>query len=109
MTPRGLRVNGDCRGKAQDRRRRKQWLLDTFGDGETAPCVHCQGTLDFDSLTVDRIIPGAEGGRYTRDNIQPACLGCNVARSDNPYWTPPYYEPPIAEQEEEEVVFATAI
>lgn len=28
-------------------------------------------------LTVDRIIPGCQGGRYTRNNIRPACGPCN--------------------------------
>jgi len=28
-------------------------------------------------LTVDRIIPGCQGGTYVRTNIRPACGGCN--------------------------------
>lgn len=28
-------------------------------------------------LTTDRIIPGAKGGTYRRNNIRPACAGCN--------------------------------
>lgn len=28
-------------------------------------------------LTVDRIIPGCKGGTYRRNNIRPACGGCN--------------------------------
>lgn len=28
-------------------------------------------------LTVDRIVPGCKGGKYRRDNIRPACGGCN--------------------------------
>lgn len=28
-------------------------------------------------LTIDRIIPGAKGGTYRRNNIRPACAGCN--------------------------------
>lgn len=99
--PRGERTNGDCRGSAEDRRRRKQWLLDTFGDGETCACVHCGGTLDFESLTVDRIVPGNLGGRYTRDNIQPSCLADNIARADNPAWYPPFREPTAAELDAE--------
>lgn len=30
-----------------------------------------------DPLTVDRIIPGCQGGTYRRTNIRPACGSCN--------------------------------
>lgn len=70
------RPGGDARGNAQDRRRRKIWLLATFGDGEKCPCAHCGAELDYDTVTVDRIVPGHEGGRYVRGNIQPSCRPC---------------------------------
>jgi 5-methylcytosine-specific restriction endonuclease McrA len=73
----------DLRGNATDRRRRRQWLLDTFGDGTTCPCFDCGRALTSTTLTVDRIKPGALGGRYTRNNIRPACHGCNVSA-----WSP---------------------
>lgn len=74
--------NGNCSGNAEGRRRRKQWLLDEFGDGVTVMCHlevsdRCEMDLTFATLTVDRIVPGVLGGRYTRDNIQPACGPCN--------------------------------
>lgn len=76
--------NGNVTGSAQDRRRRRQWLLDEYGNGESAPCMlggpwveHCLVVVTIETLTVDRIVPGCEGGRYTRDNIQPACGPCN--------------------------------
>lgn len=72
----------DLRGSSTDRRRRKQWLLDQYGDGVTVPCTYCAKPLDFDTVTTDRIVPGSEGGRYTRDNIQPACSRCNKRRQD---------------------------
>lgn len=28
-------------------------------------------------LTIDRVIPGCQGGRYVRNNIRPACGPCN--------------------------------
>jgi 5-methylcytosine-specific restriction endonuclease McrA len=31
-------------------------------------------------LTVDRIIPGARGGRYRDDNVTAACLRCNSSK-----------------------------
>jgi len=82
VTRRGT-TNRNDRGSAQDRRARKLWLLQAFGDGTTAPCaaeVHhkdCPGALTLDTLTVDRIIPGCDRGRYTRDNIRPAWGPCN--------------------------------
>jgi 5-methylcytosine-specific restriction endonuclease McrA len=73
--------NGNQRGSAEDRRRRKQWLLDTFGDGVEVMCHlevsdQCLMVLTFETLTVDRVVPGCLGGRYTRDNIRPACGPC---------------------------------
>lgn len=72
------RPGTDKRGSARDRRRRKLWLLAEFGDGITAPCFRCDLPLLYSTLTVDRINPGARGGRYTRDNIRPACKPCNT-------------------------------
>lgn len=72
--------NGTQRGNNRDRKRRRQWLLRTFGDGIHAPCIWCGKVLDASTLTIDRIVPGKAGGRYTRDNIWPACLRCNSRR-----------------------------
>ena len=74
--------NSNSRGSAEDRRRRKQWLLDTFGDGKTVVCSFddCDVVLTFETMTVDRHpIPGAMGGRYIRSNIRPACNFCNAS------------------------------
>jgi hypothetical protein len=78
-------TNRNARGGAPERRRRKQWLLDTFGDGATAQCAIrrrgvCVGRVDFTTLWVDRWpVAGHEGGGYTRDNIRPSCGPCNIA------------------------------
>jgi 5-methylcytosine-specific restriction endonuclease McrA len=40
-------------------------------------CFRCGELLDTTTVTVDRIIPGCQGGTYRRDNIRPACGGCN--------------------------------
>lgn len=77
-------TNKNARGSAEDRRRRRAWLLRTFGDGQTCPCVACGAVLTDATVTVDRIVPGSKGGRYTRDNIQPMCMGCNRRRGDRP-------------------------
>lgn len=35
------------------------------------------GQRTLRELTIDRIIPGCKGGTYRRNNIRPACGGCN--------------------------------
>ena len=70
-------TNGNVRGSAEQRRRRKQFLLDRDGDGRAVDCHHCAIELTFETLTVDRIIPGCRGGTYRRDNIRPSCGFCN--------------------------------
>jgi 5-methylcytosine-specific restriction endonuclease McrA len=74
--PRGT-SNTNARGSSTARRRRKQFLLDKYGDGTTTTCYRCPAALNFETITVDRIIPGCEGGTYRRDNIRPACAPCN--------------------------------
>lgn len=82
--------NGNSRGSAEDRRRRRAYLVDRDGwrlpDGTgLVLCYRCHVVLlEHDdpeapgqAVTVDRIVPGCEGGRYTRDNIRAACAGCN--------------------------------
>lgn len=54
---------------------------------EEVPCVRCYrcgGILTFETMTVDRIVPGCKktakypkGGTYSRENIRPACGKCN--------------------------------
>lgn len=92
--------NGNSAGSAEDRRRRKVWLRDTYradvdvlpyhegadtlweevprGMGVTAcRCYRCGKLLTLELITVDRIKPGCEGGTYARTNIRPACRTCN--------------------------------
>ena len=100
--------NGNSAGSAEDRRRRRVWLLETYradvdvfdglsltdpiedrdgiltvplGEGEMAcRCFRCGVLLLLDTLTVDRIIPGCQGGTYRRDNIRPECATCASRR-----------------------------
>jgi hypothetical protein len=80
--PRGT-TNRNERGSSAQRRARRQWLLDTYGDGETAPCMiefdgNCLGEVDAVTMTVDRYpVPGVDGGTYAMDNIRPGCGPCN--------------------------------
>lgn len=47
------------------------------GQGDPAcRCYRCGRLLTVDSVSPDRILPGCRGGRYTRDNIRPACEPC---------------------------------
>lgn len=43
----------------------------------TARCYRCGILLHDGTITVDRIIPGAHGGTYRRNNIRPACAKDN--------------------------------
>lgn len=80
--PRGT-TNRNQRGNTAERAARRQWLLDTFGDGVTAPCMinwddNCLDMVDDTTITVDRHpVPGIDGGTYAQDNIRPACGPCN--------------------------------
>lgn len=40
-------------------------------------CYRCGKLLTVDTVTVDRIVPGCQGGTYKRGNIRPACGLCN--------------------------------
>lgn len=89
--------NGNVSGNSEDRRRRKAWLIETYradtmvrlrlgvwvpceddfpGAAPACRCYRCGDLLVFETVTVDRIIPGCRGGRYTRDNIRPSCQPC---------------------------------
>jgi 5-methylcytosine-specific restriction endonuclease McrA len=78
-----MRAGGELRGNSKDRRARRNKLLRVYGDGQFAPCIHDGVLVDYDSMEVDKIIPGSIGGRYVWDNIHVSCQPCNRARSDN--------------------------
>lgn len=100
--PRGT-TNGNDRGSAESRRRRRAWLMLTWPSNVPglSRCYRC-GCLLYNPddrggaqvatfvaieghsrpyvawpLTIDRIVPGVQGGRYVRTNIRPACGACN--------------------------------
>lgn len=101
LTRRGT-TNRNARGGSPERRRRREWLLQTYradldvltidlpdgpmvlhverGDPMAVPacrCYRCGVLLTVETLTVDRIKPGCQGGTYRRENIRPACGKCN--------------------------------
>lgn len=43
-------------------------------------CEYCGGPSPSTYLTVDRVIPGAVGGRYEAGNVTAACCACNSSR-----------------------------
>ena len=102
--------NGNSNGNSEDRRRRRECLVQTFRANVDLPlpkhntpprtekqaetffylvdvplgtgipacrCYRCGELLTVDTVTVDRIIPGCQGGTYRRNNIRPACGPCN--------------------------------
>lgn len=77
MTVRRGTSNTNDRGSSYERRRRKCYLLATFGDGISVTCYRCPRVLLYSTVESDRIIPGVLKGRYTRDNIRPCCGDCN--------------------------------
>ena len=96
-------TNGNARGGTEERRRRREWLVLTYranrdvtvielrdgsslvldvdpgteGSSPACRCYRCGCLLTVDTVTVDRIKPGCQGGTYRRDNIRPACGTCN--------------------------------
>lgn len=95
-------TNGNARGGSDERRRRRAWLVETYranvdvvaielpygpvivevvigteGSESACRCYRCGVLLTVDTVTVDRIRPGCQGGTYRRDNIRPACGRCN--------------------------------
>lgn len=104
--PRG-KSNGNERGSSRDRAARKKRLIARYParrtitfiervltmdlswqlversqsvpiEGKTR-CYACGTLLDETTVTVDRIIPGAKGGRYVDENVRPSCATCNSA------------------------------
>lgn len=97
-------TNGNVRGSNEDRRRRREWLVETYradtdvlsielhhgplivpvlpgtqGARPACRCYRCGELLTSDTVTVDRIKPGCRGGTYARSNIRPACGRCNAS------------------------------
>ena len=72
--------NQNVRGNSQDRLARRCYLVRVY-ESDLGPgycrCYRCGRQLDVETVTVDRITPGARGGKYVRSNIRPACAKCN--------------------------------
>jgi hypothetical protein len=75
------RSNRNDRGSSYTRRRRREWLVEEYGDGEFVACFLqrsplCLYVLDKDNVSPDRQVLGVNGGSYARSNILPSCLPC---------------------------------
>ena len=65
------------RGNNRQRKARKLWLLNEFGDGTKCQCWECGAWVTYETLYVDRIVPSVDGGTYRRNNIRPHCPTCS--------------------------------
>lgn len=59
-----------------------EWLRSKVMERDGFACIMCGATkVDDDArLEVDRIIPGAQGGRYVEENVACLCAKCNRAK-----------------------------
>lgn len=70
------------RGSAWQRRARREWLVAEYGWPEAGLvcCWLCGVPMMADEFTVDRVLPGIQGGTYAYGNCRPACRPCNLSR-----------------------------
>jgi hypothetical protein len=81
MVHRGT-TNRNDRGNADQRRKRRAWIVQVFGKDGIVTCVWCAVPMLEHEFEVDRVLPGRLGGRYHRDNIVPSCPPCNAERGN---------------------------
>ena len=80
MPARG-KTNGKYQGAKWISRERR--LAIYIRDG--LACVYCGSSMeDGISLTLDHIIPHANGGSTASDNLVTSCMKCNSSRGDRP-------------------------
>jgi 5-methylcytosine-specific restriction endonuclease McrA len=69
----------------------RDYVTESFSHGADIACHLCEAPLStrkddaygLHYLTLDRIIPGSDGGRYVPENLLPACPTCNKTRGDS--------------------------
>jgi hypothetical protein len=79
------RAGGDDRPGSKQRKANRQALLKEFGNGKRAPCVCCGRNVTESTMSLDRIIPGSDGGTYRQGNLVPMDYDCNRVRSNVPF------------------------
>jgi 5-methylcytosine-specific restriction endonuclease McrA len=69
-------------------------LLEEADDGQ---CVYCQTTVDNigQALTIDHIVPVAEGGETSFANLCRACRRCNEAKRNQTRAVDPLTSEPV--------------
>ena len=60
---------------------KKQYKKVLFGQ-QSGYCRGCQNSYDIKLMELDRIIPGAKGGTYHKENLQLLCSHCNRKKKD---------------------------
>jgi 5-methylcytosine-specific restriction endonuclease McrA len=91
------RQGGDDRPNSRQRAASRQALANEFGDGTQCPCVSCGRNVGVDStMSLDRIIPGSDGGSYARSNLVPNCYDCNRVRSNTSFAEQPWVKARMA-------------
>lgn len=52
-------------------------------------CSYCGVTVDYETGTVDHIVPKSQGGKRKQSNLVIACIPCNDHKSDKnaEHWT----------------------
>lgn len=71
--------NRDERGNTKQRAQRRAWILEVWASDVKGfvRCYRCGIKLTESTMTIDRIVPGCQGGKYEKGNIRPCCSPCN--------------------------------
>jgi len=56
-----------------------------FEDELLKPCCFCSKSLNFETATIEHIIPLSKGGNWKIDNLDISCSECNNERSSKGY------------------------
>lgn len=59
--------------------RKSRWWQTLIND---ARCYYCNAAIARKDVTMDHIVPIAQGGRSTKGNVVPACKDCNNLKRD---------------------------
>ncbi len=67
------------RHKARMLRRSRWWQQKT----RSGTCHYCGREVGVKNLTMDHVIPLAQGGRSTKSNLVPCCKQCNIRKKSS--------------------------
>ncbi len=67
--------------KNSERKKARKFLVGKYVKDDLFDCFFCHKTFEVKEMTIDRWPRcGHRGGRYTEDNVVPACITCNNKR-----------------------------